>query len=112
MFTTAGPTASASWLKLAGTIGGSTEGEAPDDDAQPAPDPPNTISNATTAYLFNDRFGPRNIFSHPPLALDRCLLTLMLPASMKVPNARFGRHSAPAAGGMVWTRTFSFLNDK
>jgi hypothetical protein len=98
MFTTAGPTASASWLKLAGTIDGSTEGEAPDDDAQPAPDPPTTVSNAginttcnaTTAYLLNDRFCPKSIFSHPPLALDRCTPILLRLASMRVPDARFG----------------------
>jgi hypothetical protein len=63
MFTTVGPTASANWLKLAGTMGGSMEVVAQAGGVKPPPDPPmianpaRTIAAATTAaaYLLDDR---------------------------------------------------------
>jgi hypothetical protein len=76
MFTTDGPTASASWLKLAGTIGGSTEvahAAGPPYWTVPGPKEPTNAAAATAARKIHR---PRKPFPeiaigfNPPLALN------------------------------------------
>jgi hypothetical protein len=75
MFTTVGPTASANWLKLAGTMGGSIDVVAQAGGVKPPPDSPmiaipaRIIAAATTAaaYLPDDISCLKPISQIPPL---------------------------------------------
>jgi hypothetical protein len=94
MFTTAGPTASASWLKLAGTIGGSTEVDAQAGGVPTPGDPPTAIapasaipaSRAATAHRLTTLLRPKPIFRS---SLGTLSLPSVSPIMMRIPAAGF-----------------------
>jgi hypothetical protein len=85
MFTTVGPTDSANWLKLAGTMGGSIDVVAQAAGVQPPPDPPMIASPArisaaattAAANLPDDLSCLKLIFQIPPLTPESVRPILM-----------------------------------